>query len=104
LTHGALRLPCERTQCQIACLLRPIATVAYVTAKLTTKCGLVVPKLIGNLCDALNGVNLISFDLSEVYVIYRATTTSGQETLNAKHPQPSTFIYLNVALRTLIRQ
>jgi hypothetical protein len=60
------------TQRQLTGLLRPIATAAFVAAKLTTDRGLVAPKLISNLCDGLVGfheaVNLISFDLAEVIV------------------------------------
>jgi len=75
----ALRLPWRATQRQFAGLLRPIATAAFVAAKLTTDLALVAPKLVGNLCDGLVGfheaVNLISLDLAEVFVIHSATST-----------------------------
>ncbi len=43
-------------------------------AKLTADRGFVAPKLLSNLCDTLIGfhedINLISFDLVEVFVIH----------------------------------
>jgi hypothetical protein len=73
------------TQRQFAGLLRSIATATLVSAELTTDRGLVQPKLIHNLCDALIGfneaVNLISFDLAEVFLIHRATSIGRSRSL-----------------------
>jgi hypothetical protein len=62
------------SQRQLTGLFGPIATATFVAAKLTADRGLVASKLLSNLCDALIGfheaVNLISFDLAEVFVIH----------------------------------
>jgi hypothetical protein len=69
----------QATQRQFAGLLRPIATAAFFAAKLTTDRGFVSTQLISNLRDGLIGfgrvVNLMSFNLTEVFVIHRATST-----------------------------
>ena len=64
----------EARQRQPTGLIGSIATAAFVAAKLTADRGIVAPKLLSNLCDGLIGfheaVNLISFDLAEVFVIH----------------------------------
>lgn len=60
-------------------MLGNLAMMFLVAAKLTTDRGLVALKLKSNLCHVLIGfheaVNLISFDLTEVFEIYLATST-----------------------------
>ena len=72
-------------QSKLTGLLGAIATAAFIAAKLTADRGLVAPKLISNLRDGLIGfheaVNLISFDLAEVFVIHRATSTGRSRSL-----------------------
>ncbi len=45
------------------------------------------------------GVNLISFSLAEVFVGHKQLRLPGQETSNAKHPQPPNHQLFKVALR-----
>jgi len=56
-----------------------VASTHGITAQLATDRGLVASKQLGNLCDVVLGfhkaVNLISFNLAEVFVIHRATST-----------------------------
>jgi hypothetical protein len=56
-----------------------IASTPNITVQLATDRGLVASKQLGNLRDVVLGfhkaVNLISFNLAEVFVIHRATST-----------------------------
>jgi hypothetical protein len=66
-------------ECQFTRLLGTISTKACIAAQLTTDRGLVASKQFGYLRDGVQGfheaVNLISFNLAEVFVIHRATST-----------------------------
>ena len=60
-------------------LFRSAASAPGIATQLATERGLVSSKQLGNLRDVVPGfhksVNLISFDLAEVFVIHRATST-----------------------------
>lgn len=60
-------------------LFGSVASTPGIAAQLATDRGLVASKQSGNLRDVVLGfhkaVNLISFNLAEVFVIYRATST-----------------------------
>jgi hypothetical protein len=89
MTHGLTSRACDCPESEPTPTHRldwaAIATAAFVAAKLNADRGLVAPKMLSNLCDALIGfheaVNLISFDLAEVFVIHRATSTGRSRSL-----------------------
>ena len=66
-------------ECQFTSLLGTVPTKACIATQFTTNRGLVSSKQFGNLRDGVLGfheaVNLISFNLAEVFVIHRATST-----------------------------
>ena len=70
---------------ELARLLGPVATAACVAAQLTADRGFAAAQQIGNLCDVVRGihkaVNLISFDLAEVFVVQLATSTCRSRSL-----------------------
>ena len=65
--------------------------------------GLVSIQQLGNLSLIVScfhkGVDLISFNLAEMFVGHGQLRLAGQEALNAKHPQPPSPQLIKVALR-----
>ena len=84
-------------------LLGAVTTRASITAQLPTDGGLVSVQHLGYLRLIVSGfhegVNLISFNLAEVFVGHKQLRLPGQEALNAKHPQPPNHQLIKVALR-----
>jgi hypothetical protein len=87
----------------LASLFGSVTPRTNVTAQLPTDVGLasvqhlVYLRLI--VSGFHNGVSLIYFSLAEVFVGHKQLRLSGQEALNAKHPQPPNHQLIKVALR-----
>lgn len=88
---------------QLTGLLGPIAFKPAVARKLPADGGLVSIQQLGNLSLIVSGfhkgVDLISFNLAEMFVGHGQLRLAGQEALNAKHSQPPSPQLIKVALR-----
>ena len=88
---------------QLTGLLGPIAFKPAVARKLPADGGLVSIQQLGNLSLIVSGfhkgVDLISFNLAEMFVVHGQLRLAGQEALNAKHSQPPSLQLIKVALR-----
>ena len=77
---------------QFTGLLQTVTARACVAARLAADRGLMASNQAGDLRDVVLGFhksgNLVSFNLTEVFVIHRQLRLAGQDALNAKHPQP----------------
>ena len=76
--RGIATALCTLTR-QLTGLFRPVATAARIATQLATDRGLAAAEQVCNLCDVVSGfhkaVNLISFNLAEVFVVQLATST-----------------------------
>ena len=67
----------HRQTLQLTGLYRPVATASRIAAQLTADRGLPAAQRISNMCDVVSGfnnaVNLISFNLVEVFIVQLAT-------------------------------
>ena len=88
---------------QLTGLLGPIAFKPAVARKLPADGQFVSIQQLGNLSLIVSsfhkGVDLISFNLAEMFVIHWQLRLAGQEALNAKHSQPPSPQLIKVALR-----
>ena len=70
---------------QLTGLFRPVATAARIATQLTADRGLAAAEQVCNLCDVVSGfhkaVNLISFNLAEVFVVQLVTSTCRSRSL-----------------------
>jgi hypothetical protein len=89
--------------CQLTGLLGPIAFKPAIARKLPADDRFVSIKQLGDLSLIVSsfhkGVDLISFNLAEMFVVHRQLRLAGQEALNAKHSQPPSLQLIKVALR-----
>ena len=88
---------------QLTSLHRPIAFKPAVARKLPADGRFVSIQQLGNLSLIVSGfhkgVDLISFNLAEMFVGHGQLRLAGQEALNAKHSQPPSPQLIKVALR-----
>jgi hypothetical protein len=91
----------------LASLLGAVTPRARVADQHQTDGGLVSIQQLGNLSLIVSGfhkgVDLISFNLAEMFVGHGQLRLAGQEALNAKHTQPPNHQLFKDALRSLIR-
>jgi hypothetical protein len=67
------------------------ADVRFVSIKQVGDLNLIVPRF-------HKGVELITFNLAEMFIVHRQLRMAGQETLNNKHSQPPTLKLIKVVL------
>jgi len=88
---------------QLTGLLGPIAFKPAVARELPADSRFVSIQQLGNLSLIVSGfhkgVDLISFNLAEMFVVHGQLRLAGQEALNAKHSQPPSPQLIKVALR-----
>ena len=88
---------------QLTGLLGPIAFKAPIARKLSADGRFVSIQQLGDpsliVSGFHKGVDLISFNLAEMFVVHRQLRLAGQEALNAKHSQPPSLQLIKVALR-----
>ena len=88
---------------QLTGLLGPIAFKPAIARKLPADGRFVSIKQLGDLSLIVSGfhkgVDLISFNLAEMFVVHWQLRLAGQEALNAKHSQPPSPQLIKVALR-----
>lgn len=84
-------------------LLWPVAFKAPIARNLPADGRFVSIKQLGDLSLIVSGfhkgVDLISFNLAEMFVVHGQLRLAGQEALNAKHSQPPSLQLIKVALR-----
>ena len=84
-------------------LLWPVTLKAPIARKLSADGRFVSIKQLGDLSLIVSGfhkgVDLISFNLAEMFVVHGQLRLAGQEALNAKHSQPPSLQLIKVALR-----